>query len=107
MALTKEDLQAIRDLMREEITAETGPIKADIAELKADNVELKADQAVIRKSQLKVELEQFPKIKAALDGMDVGKDKNFEQDRRLVILEDKVESHDDRIISLELAAKAK
>ncbi|MDR2712739.1 MAG: hypothetical protein LBB91_06450, partial [Clostridiales bacterium] len=32
MALTKEDLQAIRELVREEVTAETSPIKANITE---------------------------------------------------------------------------
>jgi len=89
MALTKEDLQAIGAL----IDSKLEPIKAD--------------QAVIRKSQLKVELEQYPRITAALDGVQAGIDKNRAQDSQIYILEDKVENHDDRIIALELTAKAK
>ncbi|MCL1829344.1 MAG: hypothetical protein FWG32_07610, partial [Oscillospiraceae bacterium] len=100
MALAKEDLQAIRDLMREEIRAETVPINKRLNDVEES-------QRVIRDSQLRVELEQFPKINAALDGAAGNYDKNVEQDRRISSLEGKTEDHDKMIFALERAVKAK
>ena len=89
MALTKEDLQAIGAL----VDSKLKPIREEMQ--------------VIRTSQLKVELEQYPRIGAALDGVVGGIEKNAEQDKRIFVLENKVEHHDNRIIALEYAAKAK
>ena len=100
MALAKEDLQAIRDLMREEIRAETVPINKRLNDVEES-------QRVIRDSQLRVELEQFPRISAALDGVAGNNDKNMEQDRRISSLESRSEEHDKMIFALERAVKTK
>ena len=54
----------------------------------------------IRKSQLRVEVEQFPRIKAALDGVHGATEKNIEQDGRIFTLEEQVEQHDLEITAL-------
>ena len=64
-------------------------------------------QEVIRTSQLKVELEQYPRIAAALDGFAVSTEKNAEQDRRISALENSTDVHDTRIWALEQIVKAK
>ena len=103
MALTKEDLQAIRELMREE----NAPIKADIAGLKANVTELEEGMQTVKTALVRIEIEQFPRITAALDGIVGGIEKNVEQDRRISFLENKVENYGNRIKTLEYIAKAK
>ena len=83
MALTKEDLQAIQALLE--------PIKEELK--------------VVHTSQLKVELEQYPRIAAALDGFAVSTQKNVEQDRRISALEKTQDNHDTRIWALEQVVK--
>lgn len=114
MALSKEDLQAIQALLElklDPINTRLGSsveqINIRLGSLEEKFESFEEEQAIIRHSQLKVELEQFPRIAAALDGVVSGIDKNTEQDRRISILENKVENHDNRIISLEYMAKAK
>lgn len=99
MALTKEDLQAIGALMEVErehtrrmIQEETAPLVARL-----DSVEEKLE--TVRNSQMKVELEQFPRIAAALEGVS-GVNEKF---HRLDKLEDKQEDHGNRILALEYA----
>ena len=50
MALTKEDLQAISQLM----DVKLDPIKADMSDLKKDMVEVKADVAGLKKDMVEV-----------------------------------------------------
>ena len=61
------------------------------------------EQKIIRESQLRVELEQFPRITAALDGNKSNEDKNKEQDKRLAGIESVVDEHSIRIFALEQA----
>ena len=82
-----------------------GEKRLDSLEARLESVE--ENQALIHRSLLKIENEQLPRISAALDGVVSGTDKNKEQDRRICILEDKVDGHNDRIISLEYVARAK
>ncbi|MDR2712796.1 MAG: hypothetical protein LBB91_06760, partial [Clostridiales bacterium] len=89
------------------VTAETSSIKANIAKLELKVTSLEESVQTIRDSQLIVENIWFPKINAALDGILGEIEKNKEQDRRISVLENKVENHGVRIISLEYAAKAK
>jgi len=95
MALTKEDLQAIGDL----IDGKLAPMRADIVELR-DNLD------AIRNSVVIIELEQLPRIAAALEGVMISTEKNAIQDKRISVLENTVEDHDDRIFVLEQAVKA-
>ena len=90
MSLTKEDLQAIRELMREEIKAEVEPIKEQLQ--------------VVRDSQLLVEYEKFPEIQAALDGLKSGQERDDFLDSRVTFLEAKAEDADKRLFALECAA---
>ena len=90
-------------------------MQGDIAGLKSDVSGLKEGQAVmqgdiaklqddverVRASQLKVELEQYPRISAALDGVLAGIQKNEAQDERIAYVEKKVDFHDTRLYSLE------
>ena len=52
-------------------------------------------------SQLRVEMEQFPRITAALDGNKMNAEKNAEQDRRISAVETAVDEHDIRLFALE------
>ena len=98
MALTKEDLQAIqalleaeRDNTRRMIQEETNPLAEGLQQVRA--------------SQLKVELEQYPRIAAALDGVLAGIEKNQSQDERIAYLERKTDNHDARIYNMETQIK--
>lgn len=68
---------------------------------------LEEGQQVIRDSQLKVELEQFPRIAAALDGFANSEKKNEEQDQRISAIARDVDKHDTRIWTLEQRVKTK
>ena len=103
MALTKEDLQAIRGLMQEELE----PIKARLGALEDGQHQLDERLEVVRQSQLNVELTELPRIAAALDGVVAAAEKNKAQDERISIVEGKLDYHGYRISSLELAFKAK
>lgn len=94
MALTKEDLQAIGALMDSKLEPINNRLEA-----------LEESQQAIRTSQLRVELEQYPRIASALDGVVGGIEKNKEQDERIVILERKADNHDTRIYALEASMK--
>ena len=87
MALTHEDLQAIGALMDSKLE----PIREEMQS--------------IRNSQLKVELEQYPRITAALDGVVGGIEKDKEQDERIVALERKADNYDTRIYAIEASMK--
>ena len=97
MTLTKDDLQAIQGLLT--------PINSRLDSMDSRLDSLEESQTAIRKSILKIELEQLPRITAALDGVASGMEKNKEQDRRLFIVEDRVEEHDHRIVALERKAE--
>ena len=148
-------LHAIRTIVREEVKAETDPLKVsvdkletkvtgletkvdgldtkvtnletkvtrletDVAELKENvsgldakvtNLETKVDGLEkdlqqVRDSQLRVELEQYPRIAAALEGVVSMIEKNKAQDERITVLERKTDNHGDRILAIEYALKA-
>ena len=108
MALTKEDLQAFGALMDSKLE----PINSrlDKMDSRFDNVETRLDTLeekveVVRLSQLNVELTELPRIAVALDGYSLARDKNEQQDERIVFLEKKTDSHDMRLFSLEHAVK--
>lgn len=71
MSLTKEDLQAIRALMQEE----NAPIKADIRAISSRLDSVEDTLQTVKNSQIRVELEQFPRIAAALDGHKLNSEK--------------------------------
>ena len=136
MALTKEDLQAIRGLVQEELKPIRGlvqeelkpirglvqeelqairvlmqeelePIKSRLGVLEEGQQQLEEKVDVVRQSQLNVELTELPRIAAALDGVVAAAEKNKTQDERISIVESRLDYHGDRISSLELALKAK
>lgn len=98
MALTKEDLQAIQALMEAEREHTRQMIQEETAPL-AESLQ------IVRNSQMKVELEQYPRIAAALDGVVGGIQKGEEQDKRIEYLEKKTDIHDTRLYSLETSIK--
>ena len=100
MALTKEDLQAISELL--------SPINArlDGMDKRFDNMdkqlaEIREEHEVIRSSQLLVELVEFPRIAAALEGASSALSKNKEQDADIDMLKSTAENHEIRIWGLE------
>lgn len=103
MALTREDLQAIRALMQEEME----PIKTDISGVKSDLSEVKADLADIKQRVVKIEITQentvIPKIQLSYEGISEINDRLGKLDK----IEAKQEEHDDRIWALEQVVKAK
>lgn len=127
MALTREDLQAIRELVREEVRTEVREeVRTEVREVVREEVrtevrkvvqeeiapintrldKLEEEQRVIRDSQLKVELELYPRISAALDGFSYNRDRHDSLSERVAALEDTADRHDTRIGILELT-KAK
>ena len=105
MALTKEDLQAIGELMDsklEPINQRLDTVQGDIVELKSDVVEMKKDISRINGSVAVIEVEHGKKITSIYDGYkDV-----IRNTARIRPLEKKVQNHSDRIFVLEQVAKA-
>ena len=110
MALTKDDLQAIREIAREEVQRETAPIKADVSNLKADVAELKVDVA-----ELKVEMRAMnqglavieSKVLAELQILKEGMTGWQQRNLQIDTLEHRIEDHGHRIWALEEVVKAK
>ena len=69
--------------------------------------DLRKTADVTRKAVVRIELEMFPKIEAALDGFILASEKNEAQDERFETLETTVKTHDKRIMALEYAIKKK
>ena len=67
------------------------------ANLEQKQADLEEMLQLIRASQLKVELEQYPRIAAALEGVTGGVQKDKEQDARIAYLEKKTDLHDARL----------
>ena len=122
MALTKEDLQAIRGLMQEELEPintrlDKVDARLDKVDARLDKVDARLDKVdarldtleekvdVVRQSQLNIELTELPRIAVALDGYSLARDKNEQQDERIVFLEKKTDNHDMRLFSLEQTVK--
>ena len=71
--------------------------------IQQEQKEMREQLETVRASQLKVELEQYPRISAALDGFSYNRDKNEQLGERVTDLENKADRHDIRIGALELA----
>ena len=111
MSLTKDDLGAIRELMREEIDAKIEPInqwldrmdgRLDKVDSRLDKMDARFDEMderllAIRASQIRVESEWYPKINAALEGISVV----GSHSDKIAELETKTEDHDIRLYALE------
>ena len=97
MALTKEDLQAIAALMDSKLE----PITECLDTMQGDISNLQEGLQQVRASQLKVELEQYPRIAAALDGVFGSVQKDEELSGRISYLEKKADIHDTRLYGLE------
>lgn len=97
MALAKEDLQAIQALLE--------PIQAGQEKLSTRLDRLEESLQIVRNSQMKVELEQYPRIAAALDGVVGAAQRDEAQDKRIEYLEKKTDIHDTRLYSLETQIK--
>jgi len=67
---------------------------------------LEESQEVIKASQLEVELVQYPRIQAALDGFKSSQDQDDILDERITFLEGKGADHDKRLYALERAVRA-
>ena len=82
---------------------DTGMQKFDA---RIDKIDTRVDRAgeilqSVHESQLRVELEWYPKIEAALEGAAISVNKNAEQDERLSALENITEDNSNRIFALE------
>jgi len=94
----------------EALTATVQTMQADILDLKQGQAKLESDSRTMRdklesvhQSQIKVELEWFPKILVTMDGHKVDVEKNKEQDGRISVLEKRVDKHDVEISCLRKA----
>ena len=126
MALTKDDIQAIGALLDSKLDSKLEPIskrlnsleenqqtmqnsiqKLEENQLKLEKNQLKLEenQQTMQNSLLRIELEQYPRIAAALDGVIAGIDRNKEQDSRILALEQKVDNCDTRLYLVESAIK--
>jgi len=76
-------------------------MQSDIGSLKSDVSSLQDGLQQVRTSQLKVELEQYPRINAAIDGVLGNIQKDEELNARVSYLEKKTDIHDTRLYSLE------
>ena len=100
--------EALLEKMQGDISAMQSGIsvmQGDIISIKNRLDAVEESQEVMRASQLKVELEQYPKISAALDGFFANRDKNDQHGERIAFLEKKTDIHDVRIGALELKVK--
>ena len=110
LASVKEDLNSFKVEVREEFKDIRGELKEvrayqfsmgkRLEKVEVSQKDMQESIANIRKSQLKVELEQFPRIAIALDGVHGATEKNIEQDGRIFDLEEQVEQHDIEITAL-------
>lgn len=105
MDANNELLQAIGQMMDSKLAAALEPIRADIQDLKTGQKDLQEQVERVRHSVVKIELEQLPRIAAALDGVVGGIEKEKEQDNRISVLEGKADNHSTRIWALEQVAK--
>ena len=113
MTLTKDDLQAIQGLLEpinrrlDNMESRLDNMESRLDRLEKNQIEIRNSQEAIRNSQTKVENIQFPRITAALDGVVSGFQRNTEQDAQIFVLQKSVENHENRIVTLEYAAKAR
>ena len=105
MALTKEDLLAIQALL-EPINKRLESLETSVSGIETDIAGLKTRQESVDEKLLRIELEQFPRINAALDGVASSLERIERQGNRISALEDKTEDHDQRIFILEQVAQA-
>jgi len=96
-----------------DLKADVANLKTDVSDLKADMVTMKTNMADMQESiqtviasQLRFEIEELPRIAAAIEGVMGSNDKNVEQDNRILVLENKSENQNIRITALEYALKA-
>jgi len=80
-------------------------MQSDLNALKTGQNNLRETVDNVKLSQQRVELEQFPKIAAALDGWKGNVEKAGEHNERITYLEKKTDIHDTRLFSLEQAVK--
>ena len=107
MSLTKGDIQAIGNIIDErlekKLESKLEPIQQRLDAMDSRFDAMEEDLAVIRKSQLIVENEYIPMLKATMEGLRGAIEKNYEQDRKIDVLETITEKHDIRICALEYA----
>jgi len=104
----EEKILAILEKMQSDISdlkqgqADTN---ARLNRVEKDVQSVKQDVQAVKISQMRTELEQYPRISAALDGFLVNRDRVNAQDERIVFLEKKTTDHDVRIFGLERITK--
>ena len=110
MALTREDLQSVREIAREEVAEGIAPLKVEISEVKQrlTTLEEKHDGLVrevrsISNSVILLEVTLSDKLQILIEGMNGWQDRNHQIDN----LERKTEDHGHRIWALEEAVKSK
>ena len=99
----KDILEAMRSMLEAERENTRRMMQEENASINARLERVEESLQVVRTSQMRTELEQFPRIAAALDGMKGVKEK-FEKLERV---ESKQEDHGNRILALEFAVQAK
>ncbi len=97
MALTKEDLQAIAQIVK----AETGPINQRLDTMQADIVTLQGEMRKLNQTVARIENDHGKKIDMLYDAH-VDTMRNV---ATIKTLHDKVDDHDHRLFALELAVK--
>jgi len=90
--------------MLEQLRQEQSVISRRLDNVDAQLDDLKKITRSIQDSQLIVELEKFPEIQSALDGLKSGEERDDFLDGRVTHLEAKIEEHDTRLFTLEYAA---
>jgi len=90
----------------QQILTELKDLKAGQSQTNQRLAALEESQEVIKASQLKVELEQYPRIQAALEGFMCSLERDDSLDERITFLEGKDEDYDKRLFALEHGVKA-
>jgi len=89
--------------MRANITSLEHSVDTRFGVMQIEMENMKQTIEAVKTSQIRVELEQYPRIAASLDFSQVNKEKSEQHEGRIVSLENRVDVHDLRITGLELA----
>ena len=106
VATLKTDVTTLKTdvaTMRANITSLEHSVDTRFGVMQIEMENMKQTIEAVKTSQIRVELEQYPRIAASLDFSQVNKEKSEQHEGRIVSLENRVDVHDLRITGLELA----
>jgi phage-related tail protein len=103
MATMQSDVTTIQGDMAT-MQGAVAKLEEDMTAVKSSVVQLEESMSVVRLSTMRAEMEHYPRIQAALDGLSGAIDHNKTQDSRILRLERKTERHDMELLALQKTA---